>query len=69
MYLYIKQHILPDVPNRLTQVYADYSASLAEINPDDDLHWFSLNAGVDMPYSWPEFEVIVERVETFLFPC
>lgn len=44
---------------KLVCIYQVCEHTVSQINPEEDLQWYSLHYGADMPYAWPEFEEYV----------
>ena len=61
--IYIPVHTLhPSIHFRLVCIYQVCEHTVSQINPEEDLQWYSLHYGADMPYAWPEFEVSYENL-------
>ena len=41
----------------MVELYREYEETLSRVSAEDDLRWYSVKLGADMPYNWPEFEV------------
>ena len=52
----------PSIHFRLVCIYQVCEHAVSQINPEEDLQWYSLHYGADMPYAWPEFEVSFMRI-------
>ena len=56
--LYIRMHTRAHTrTHRIVELYEECGETLSRVSAEDDLRWYSVNYGVDMPYNWPEFEV------------
>ena len=47
--------------HRIVELYEECGETLSRVSAEDDLRWYSVNYGVDMPYNWPEFEVCKDK--------
>lgn len=41
----------------ISEIYGQFKQHISELEPGEDLKWWSLHHGVDMPMAWPAFEV------------
>lgn len=47
------------VLNSIAEIYTLFKKNISELDSSEDLKWWSLHHGVDMPMAWPTFEVSV----------
>src|SRR6218665_1404475 len=48
----------------IAEIYTLFKKNISELDSSEDLKWWSLHHGVDMPMAWPTFEVSLAAVHS-----